>query len=57
MSQNLRLYEDLMNAYIRRDLFEYGSENWLFFDRNCKALEEEASKREVDERYAVRTWE
>lgn len=47
---NRQLLRDLENAREQQQDYEYGSENWLWMQRQIESLEAEAIKQEEDER-------
>lgn len=51
-----KLMESIKRARENQSKYPEGSENWLFYQRDIDHMEDEASKMELDERYALRSW-
>jgi len=51
-----RLREDITRQKVIRDSFPEGSENWLFYERDIKRMEELLDKEYEDERWEARSW-
>lgn len=54
--QDQLLLDSIQSQVDRRDKFEYGSENWQFFNRDVEKMREELAKRNLDDRFAYREW-
>lgn len=53
---NDSLLDSIRRQEDNRDECEFGSENWLFFNRDVEWMRKELQEREVDECYSVRSW-